>query len=285
MVVYNTGWRYRVTNVSAHGSMSVYQNLRFFEIAGAERVAGSMRGLIARADGTSVEEVLRAVIDRLRYEYSFTPTDNIAAAGKGVEFALRALAASDARSVLAAAFDLQSSVAGGGSSYNPDPDTIEGFESVRRDVERARKYGHTAGDNAYRILEKGPPEKSQTQKETRQMEDETTKAPEVQINFRAHCDTLRSDIEDLKLAVSFTKSEYRKTDIAPGEDRNEALANLTLAYRHLEDARMRIGKAIQAYDGGQSIYDKAKEEKPESPETKAAGLPPAEEKSPSAPQD
>jgi hypothetical protein len=36
----------------------------------------------------------------------------------------------------------------------------------------------------------------------------------------------------------------------------EAIANVTLAYRHLEDASMRVGKAIQAIDGGVSVYDK-----------------------------
>jgi hypothetical protein len=37
----------------------------------------------------------------------------------------------------------------------------------------------------------------------------------------------------------------------------EAIANVMLAYRHLEDASMRLGKAIQALDGGVSVYDKA----------------------------
>jgi len=41
---------------------------------------------------------------------------------------------------------------------------------------------------------------------------------------------------------------------APAADRGEMLANVTLAYRHLEDARMRLGKVIQAYDGGVSVY-------------------------------
>lgn len=36
----------------------------------------------------------------------------------------------------------------------------------------------------------------------------------------------------------------------------EMKANIMLAYRHLEDARMRLGKVIQAYDGGTSVYDK-----------------------------
>ncbi len=36
----------------------------------------------------------------------------------------------------------------------------------------------------------------------------------------------------------------------------EAVANVMLAYRHLEDASMRLGKVIQAIDGGVSVYDK-----------------------------
>jgi len=39
-------------------------------------------------------------------------------------------------------------------------------------------------------------------------------------------------------------------------DNCELIANLTLAYRHLEDASMRLGKAIQAQDGGVSVYDR-----------------------------
>ncbi len=40
-------------------------------------------------------------------------------------------------------------------------------------------------------------------------------------------------------------------------DSGEVTANVMLAYRHLEDASMRLGKAIQAADGGVSVYDKA----------------------------
>jgi hypothetical protein len=36
----------------------------------------------------------------------------------------------------------------------------------------------------------------------------------------------------------------------------EALANIVLAYRHLEDGSMRLGKVLQALDGGVSVYDK-----------------------------
>lgn len=41
-----------------------------------------------------------------------------------------------------------------------------------------------------------------------------------------------------------------------GIPNNEAAANVMLAYRHLEDASMRLGKVIQALDGGTSVYDK-----------------------------
>jgi len=35
----------------------------------------------------------------------------------------------------------------------------------------------------------------------------------------------------------------------------EIHANIQLALRHVEDATMRLGKVIQAYDGGKSVYD------------------------------
>lgn len=41
----------------------------------------------------------------------------------------------------------------------------------------------------------------------------------------------------------------------PGITTNgEAKANIMLAFRHLEDCRMRLGKAVQAFDGGTSVY-------------------------------
>ncbi len=38
-------------------------------------------------------------------------------------------------------------------------------------------------------------------------------------------------------------------DMSRASDPAEIMANLTLAYRHIEDARMRLGKAVQAYEG------------------------------------
>ena len=37
---------------------------------------------------------------------------------------------------------------------------------------------------------------------------------------------------------------------------SEMRANIMIAYRHFEDARMRLGKVVQAFDGGTSCYPK-----------------------------
>ena len=63
---------------------------------------------------------------------------------------------------------------------------------------------------------------------------------------------------DIKRTAENVKSlmDAMKFQLLPnGANAGEIAANLTLAYRHLEDASMRLGKAIQAYDGGASVYD------------------------------
>lgn len=79
--------------------------------------------------------------------------------------------------------------------------------------------------------------------------------PEVVVAFN----NIRSQIKSLAKHLKDVKNMHNSTAVkpAPKEDRAEVLANLMLAYRHLEDASMRLGKAIQAYDGGVSVYDKA----------------------------
>jgi len=47
-----------------------------------------------------------------------------------------------------------------------------------------------------------------------------------------------------------------KNEIDGIEDPSEMKANLMLCYRHLEDAAMRLGKVLQAKNGGKSVYDK-----------------------------
>jgi len=63
----------------------------------------------------------------------------------------------------------------------------------------------------------------------------------------AEANERRAEIKAVAAAVLASKAAM--TD-------GEAVANLMLAYRHLEDASMRLGKVIQALDNGVSVYDK-----------------------------
>jgi hypothetical protein len=73
------------------------------------------------------------------------------------------------------------------------------------------------------------------------------------------CNELRADILDIEKTIR----EMKRLPMAPvsggSEAAGEMAANLMLAVRHLEDARMRLGKVIQAMNGGVSIFDKPKE--------------------------
>jgi hypothetical protein len=72
------------------------------------------------------------------------------------------------------------------------------------------------------------------------------------------CNRLRAQIQDIGGAVKpmINHSCFNPTDISYREMHAEMKANIMLAYRHLEDARMRLGKVIQHAEGGVSIYDK-----------------------------
>jgi len=80
------------------------------------------------------------------------------------------------------------------------------------------------------------------------------------------CNLLRGEIKDTAAEVAALKRKVGASDDFNDRDplrlheegdpdRGETIANVTLAYRHLEDASMRLGKAIQAIDGGRSVYD------------------------------
>jgi hypothetical protein len=76
-------------------------------------------------------------------------------------------------------------------------------------------------------------------------------------DIKSRCNDLRAEILKLGNAVNATHKHttFDGEQSAAGQH-SEMHANLTLAYRHLEDARMRLGKVIQAYEGGVSCYDK-----------------------------
>lgn len=71
------------------------------------------------------------------------------------------------------------------------------------------------------------------------------------------CDDLRVEIKKAadKAHALLSHSDCDAENVYPGQ-RAEMKANIMLTYRHLEDARMRVGKILQAADNGVSILDK-----------------------------
>lgn len=79
----------------------------------------------------------------------------------------------------------------------------------------------------------------------------------IEITFEEQAKALR---RKLKLIGDEVRELHRSAAFVIVEDFEgqdaEMHANLTMSFRHIEDAAMRLGKAIQAYDGGVSVYDK-----------------------------
>ena len=76
------------------------------------------------------------------------------------------------------------------------------------------------------------------------------------LKFEEDCRDLRTHIKEIGERVKSLHHRSTSMQIEVPMDGREMAANTMLAYRHLEDAAMRLGKAIQAFDGGVSIYDK-----------------------------
>jgi hypothetical protein len=75
--------------------------------------------------------------------------------------------------------------------------------------------------------------------------------------FVDRCHVLREDLRGSAAAVKELMQHPIFAVPTDGVmDFGEMKANLMLAYRHLEDAAMRLGKAVQACDGGKSVYPK-----------------------------
>lgn len=70
-------------------------------------------------------------------------------------------------------------------------------------------------------------------------------------------DPQKKDYECLRSSIENVKTEV--LEVRNHASNGEEMANVMLTYRHLEDARMRLGKAIQAREaggeGGKSKYD------------------------------
>jgi hypothetical protein len=77
------------------------------------------------------------------------------------------------------------------------------------------------------------------------------------IYFDERCFEARGMIKAwAKNVIALKSHPVFEEEIPQWQDRGEMIANVVLAYRHMEDAAMRLGKAIQAFDGGKSVYDK-----------------------------
>lgn len=73
-------------------------------------------------------------------------------------------------------------------------------------------------------------------------------------DIKSPCNELRAAILQLGEKVRYL---HKHTEFECEQPKHSEMhANITLAYRHLEDARMRLGKVIQAFDGGVSSFDK-----------------------------
>ena len=59
------------------------------------------------------------------------------------------------------------------------------------------------------------------------------------------CVELRTDIKKLAIRVK----ELKSLPMPPFKDNGETMANIMLSYRHIEDARMRLGKVLEVLNG------------------------------------
>lgn len=72
------------------------------------------------------------------------------------------------------------------------------------------------------------------------------------------CDRYRNECKEVeKKARALMEHDTFKGEQAYNGQHGEMKANIMLAVRHLEDARMRFGKVLQYSGDGVSIYDKA----------------------------
>lgn len=78
----------------------------------------------------------------------------------------------------------------------------------------------------------------------------------AQTTLNVACEDVRRKLKEIGAYVKSCANTMKGQPEPTVGDKGEMIANLILTYRHLEDASMRLGKVIQAYDGGVSVYDK-----------------------------
>ena len=75
------------------------------------------------------------------------------------------------------------------------------------------------------------------------------------------CNLLRRDLHSVETDIHILQkaTDFNNPELRPGQHA-EIRANIQLALRHVEDARMRLGKVIQHTENRESIYDSVNQE-------------------------
>lgn len=126
------------------------------------------------------------------------------------------------------------------------------FSLRTRDDEKARAKADQwrrdlIGYNAFREKER---RMADTPEETVTQADPNPDFKELCLRTREYLIQAESMLQALrKQAQLEVFAEWLAADVT-----GEMVANVVLAFRHLEDCRMRLGKAVQAFDGGKSVY-------------------------------
>jgi hypothetical protein len=77
-------------------------------------------------------------------------------------------------------------------------------------------------------------------------------------NPKAWATVIREEIKKLAERLKLVNDDIKRWKVTSSlQDKDEMIANWMLSYRHLEDASMRLGKVIQAYDWWVSIYSQS----------------------------
>ena len=84
-----------------------------------------------------------------------------------------------------------------------------------------------------------------------------TEQQDRQPTFIDDCQQMRAELKGSGIKIKKMMNHPAFDEELPeGAEYGEMKANLVIAYRSTEDAIMRMGKAIQAFDGGVSCYKK-----------------------------
>jgi hypothetical protein len=81
--------------------------------------------------------------------------------------------------------------------------------------------------------------------------------PPAGTDLKTVCETLRAELLSIEKAARAIKDHpaIKQPDTFPGQH-GEMIGQSMLAVRHIEDARMRIGKVLQYGRDGVSIFDR-----------------------------